>query len=126
MDIKQFLKIAGVENTPRAKRLVESMTPPTDGMSLVAFLQQHPNVRATVNMGTHSLGHSDTANVSSAQEFMSFVSAFCDEYVEGDCQSLSVVSAGQPNTYSLVFTGPDGVDDDFDGEADEVGHFILR
>lgn len=27
MDIKQFLKIAGVDNTPKARQLVEAMTP---------------------------------------------------------------------------------------------------
>ena len=88
-------------------------------IDLSTFLKQHPNIEATVRMGTYSLGHSKTTKVTGAAALKQAVNSFIKKYVDVRGDEVSVIRDG--DRMDIVLYPGDG-----DPESDQIGSFTIH
>ena len=116
--IKRLLEVAGVDITKgKAKELCEGKKEKV--IDLSTFLKQHPDIEATVRMGTYSLGHSKTTKVTGAAALKQAVNSFIKKHVDVRGDEVSVIRDG--DRMDIVLYPGDG-----DPESDQIGSFTIH
>lgn len=111
MDLKKMFEIAGVDVTSgKAKSLLEADTNVT--IPLQQFLDNYPPVIIDLHMGNYDIGHSKDTTVHNAQEFLDMVDWYCEQYLSDG--EVYVTPTDDPNVWSLVMTGENEDENDFD------------